>query len=214
MHKILLVEDRIERQDLFSKETGFNFDRYSNILDNTVSLDDLELNHYSTIICHRSAFWDSDSNVLDTLKDHCKKTQSQLVFFSGGISSTFYTHSDYEFLLLNSKSFYSYNLQIYLDDVIEKNSSNLRLLAYGKNWKINLLLNTLTKVNLFISENIDKEKIKAQRLKTYSQIENIKEFIEIEYPEVGSGGAILLKDVQIFASKLTDKVKHEIIMNG
>lgn len=212
MHKILLIEDRIERQELFSRESGFDFAYYSNFLDNRTSLDGVELEHYSTIICHRSAFGDSDSNVLDNFKDHCKKTQAQLVFFSGGISSTFYSYKDYEFLLLNSKSFYSHNLQIYLDDVLEKGNSNLRLLAYGKNWKINLLLNTLAKVNLFISENIDKEKIKAQRLMTYSQIENIKELIEIEYPQAGPGGGILLEDVQTFAFQLKDKINQEIMM--
>ena len=209
---MLLIEDRIERQELFSKEMNFNFDRYSNILDNRVSLDGVDLNHYSTIICHRSAFGDSDDNVLDRLKNHCKKTQVQLVLFSGGISSTFYSYNEYEFLLLNSKSFYSNNLKIFLEEATEKNNLNIRLLAYGKNWKINLLLNTLAKVNLFISENNDKEKVKAQRLKTYTQIENIEEYIEIIYPEIGAGGAILLEDVKLLASNLTDKIKQEIIM--
>ena len=45
MPKILLIEDRVERQKLFSEDTGFNFkeESYSNILDNKTSLDGIEL---------------------------------------------------------------------------------------------------------------------------------------------------------------------------
>lgn len=214
MHKILLIEDRVERQQLFSKETGFNFEQYSNILDNRVSLDGIELDQYATIICHRSAFGESNSNVLDILKDHCKKTQTQLVFFSGGISSTFYSHINYEFLLLNSKGFYSINLMLYLDRVMINHTSNLRLLAYGRNWKINTMLNILSKVNMFISQNAKNDRVKAQRLKTFSQFDNLKDVIDIEYPVTESGGAIALEDVQIFASRLTEVINKEILMNA
>ncbi len=213
MHKILLIEDRVERQELFSKETGFNFDQYAEVLDNRVSLDGVKLEHYSTIICHRSAFGDSNGNVLDNLKDHCKKTQTQLVFFSGGISSTFYSHNDYEFLLLNSKAFYGANLKPYLDDVKVNHSSNLRLLAYGTHWKINIMLDTLSKVNMFISQNTSKERIKAQRLKTFSQLDNLHDIVQIEYPPSESGGAMFLEDVQKFANRLTDTINQEILLN-
>lgn len=214
MHKILLVEDRVERQEIFSKETDFNFDQYSDILDNRTSLDGVELKQYRTIVCHRSAFGGSNSNVLDYLKEHCKVTQTQLVFFSGGISSTFYSHNNYAFLLLNSKAFYGPNLKLYLDDVKIKQCSNLRLLAYGTNWKINIMLDTLSKVNMFIAQNIDKDRIKAQRLKTYSQLDNLIDVAKIDFPQSESGGALFLEDVQKFANRLTETINHEILMNA
>lgn len=211
--KILLIEDRIERQRLFSQDTGFDFNKYIEIVDNRPSLDDVELSMYSTIICHRSAFGESDDNILDRLKDHCKKTKTQLVFFSGGISSTFYSQTSYEFLLLNSKSFYSQNLEFYLDEVLKNSISNLGIMAYGKNWKINLMLDVLSKVNMFISQNINKEKIKAQRLKTYAQLDNIKAVVDIEYPVILDGGAMLLRDLQKFASSLQKKINLEVLRN-
>lgn len=213
MFKILLIEDRIERQKLFSEDSGFDFDKYIDILDNRSSLDGIDLSIYSTIICHRSAFGESNDNILDRLKDHCKKTKTQLVFFSGGISSTFYSNTTYEFLLLNSKSFYSQNLAFYLDEILKSSLSNLGIMAYGKNWKINLMLDVLSKVNMFISQNINKEKVKAQRLKTYAQLDNIKEIIDIEYPIILNGGAILLDDLQKFATRLKDKINQEVLMN-
>ncbi len=216
MPKILLIEDRVERQKLFSEDTGFNFEEesYLDILDNRISLDGIELDQYTTIICHRSAFGESNSSVLDRLKDHCKKTQTQLVFFSGGISSTFYSHTTYEFLLLNSKAFYSENLELYLNEIMTNQTSNLRLMAYGINWKINLMLDTLAKVNMFISQNMHKERIKAQRLKTFSQLDNLKEIVDIKYPVPESGGAIFLEDVQQFSSRLTEKINQEILMHA
>jgi len=212
MIKILLIEDRVERQELFSKEISFNFQSYSKIIDNKISLWQTNLDQYSTIICHRSAFGDLNSTILDQLKNHCKGTKTQLVFFSGGISSTFYSDTSYEFLLLNSKSFYSQNLKLYFDEIMKNDISNLRLLAYGENWKISLLLNTLQKVNLFISENKHKEKVKAQRLKTYTQLENISEFIEIDYP-ISAGGALFLEDIQKFSTVLNAKINQEILLN-
>lgn len=213
MLKILLVEDRIERQILFTKDTLFDFSKYSEILDNRTTLENLDLSNYNTIICHRSAFGESNNNVLDRLKDHCKKTKTQLVFFSGGISSTFYSYSPYEFLLLNSKSFYSHNLELYLNEILENSVSNLRIMAYGKNWKINLMLDTLSKINMFISQNIGKDKIKAQRLKTYSQLDNIKGIIDIKYPSIISGGAMLLDDVKRFSANLQQQINHEVLIN-
>ena len=214
MRKILLIEDRIERQEFFSKETGFDFDIYKDILDNQVSLKGISLDNYSTIICHRSAFGDSNSNVLDNLKEHCKKTQTQLVFFSGGISSTFYSRNNYEFLLLNSKGFYGVNLKLYFDDVMANKTSNLRLMAYGNHWKINIMLETLSKINMFISQNINKERVKAQRLKTFSQLDNLKDIVEVEYPPFESGGAMFLEDIQKFSLRLTDTINKEILMNA
>ncbi len=103
MQKILLIEDRVERQLKFKGGTGINVEQYSDFLDNKTKLDKRSLNNYSTIITHRSAFGSEDQNVLDYLKKYCEETETQLVFFSGGITATFYSNTKYEFLLLNSK---------------------------------------------------------------------------------------------------------------
>ena len=214
MASILLIEDRVERQTLFSQETGFDFQAYSDQIDNRTCLNMNNLDHYDTVICHRSAFAESSNNILVLLKEHCKKTDTKLVFFSGGISATYYSNRDNEFCILNSKDFYSENLKIFLEDIRISGESNLRILAYGKKWKINLMLNTLARVNQFIGENSNREKVKIQRFNAESKIENLKGVINIDYPKSSSNGALFMHDISEFAEELKEKINQEIMINA
>jgi len=214
MKSILLIEDRVERQIKFTDDTGINLEQYGSFLDNRTTLDKSSLKEYETIVTHRSAFGNDDENILDYLKKYCEETATNLVFFSGGISSTFYSKGKYEFLLLNSKSFYSRNLQLFLDDVAEGKDANVLLLGYGKQWKFNILLNTLEKVNLFISnsQRDGKVKIKLSRFKTSTKIENIKDMIDFEYPEI-EGGGISLDNLKLFAEQVKEEIQKKVEIN-
>lgn len=208
MKKILLIEDRVERQEIFKEETGIDVGLY-NILDNQTSINMNELENYSTIITHRSAFGSMDENILDLLKEYCSKNNTKLVFFSGGITSTYYSKTSYEFLLLNSKSFYSQNLKLFLDDAVDNNDENLLLLAYGKNWKINLMLSVLSEVNLYISKNKDKKIKKFTEFTRTTKIDMIKDLIDIEYPPE-EAGKVKMSDLGIFAEQVSEKIKQEV----
>lgn len=209
MKKILLIEDRIERQVRFTEDTGINLKSYSDIIDNKIYFDKNELEKYSIIITHRSAFGDYEENILDYLKKYCEKTNTKLVFFSGGISATYYSKTKYEFLLLNSKSFYNKNLKLFLEDMKNRKEANLLILAYGNNWRINMMLNTLAKINLFLDNNNSKEKVKFNNFKTVTKIENIDSFVDIQYPEVIKGG-VLLEDLKNLASNITLTIRREV----
>ncbi len=213
MKKILLIEDRVERQERFSKDTGIRLDQYSAFLDNQTEINLSNLDQYSTIIVHRSAFGDREDNVLDLLKEHCTGNKTQLVFFSGGITSTYYSKSKYEFLLLNSKSFYSDNLKVFLEHIKEKEYPNLLLLGYGKNWKVNLMLNTLEDINLFIADNLDEEMVEFELFKTYTKIENIRDHIKFEYPEVKKGG-VYVSDLHVLSSNIKYKIRREVELHA
>ncbi len=214
MKKILLIEDRIERQSKFTDATDIDLEKYCGFLDNRITFDKSCLNDYSTIITHRSAFGNDDENILDYLKKHCEETGSSLVFFSGGISSTYYSKGKYEFLLLNSKSFYSSNLQLFLDDIYEGREPNILLLGYGKQWKFNILLNTLGKINLFISNSQaeGKKRVKLSRFKTSTKIENINDMIDFEYPTVEDGG-ISLHSLKLFSEQIKEKIQERVEVN-
>lgn len=213
MKKILLIEDRTERLQKYSETTGIDIHNYS-ILDNRVSLEGINnLELYSTIITHRSAYGDKDQNVLDFLKKYCEENNTKLVFFSGGISSTFYSKAKFEFLLLNSQAFYSKNLQLFLNDAENNGDQNLLLLGYGENWKMNIALNTLEKINLFISENELKEIVKFNNFKTVTKIENIENLIKFEYPEIVKGG-VNLTDLKILSDIITRKIQNEVEQNA
>ena len=218
MKKILLIEDRVERQKKFTEDTGIDVKNYSDILDNQTTLDKDTLENYSTIITHRSAYGNVDEDILGYLKEYCSNTKTKLVFFSGGISSTYYSNIKYEFLLLNSKSFYSKNLKLFLDDFTTTNKANLLLLAYGINWKINVMLNVLSKINLFISneriilEDNDEGLVDFDEFKDETNIDSISDIIKIRYPEIVNG-AINLTDLESISNDVKQYIQQEVEIN-
>jgi len=160
MKKIVLVEDRTKRQELFMEATKIDLDAYSDILDNiieddyrdfrdTILKDETKLDKYDMIISHKSAYEDNNSQVLATIEKHCKNSCKPLVYFSGGISVNLYKHNGFDKLILNSKTFYSQNLKLFLE-AAKVDKENILMLSYGSNWKLNIVLNNLENINLFL----------------------------------------------------------------
>ena len=191
MKKILLVEDRPQRQQNFLEKQSIDLTKFTDRLVNCseevhqyliekIKTESIDWNQYSTIIIHRSGF---SQEILDKLKEFCQTNSLKLVFFSGGISSTFYMVQPYEFLQLNSKELYTKNLKLFL----ETNENNLLQLAYGEEWEVNILLNKLEKINKFIeNDKLDKgierinKFIKEQELNKDEDLEKINKFMEVE----------------------------------
>ncbi len=48
MKKIVLIEDRFKRQELFISETNFDFEKYSDIVDNMILEVTLPSNNFSS----------------------------------------------------------------------------------------------------------------------------------------------------------------------
>ncbi len=166
MKKILLIEDRTRRQQLFTIQTGIKLENFSDILDNCIEdkynefLNEMlqgiyDLNTYDIIISHKSAFGDNNGSVLKKLEEHCKEYDKSLVLFSGGIVGNYYNSEEYEVLELNSKTFYSKNLALFLE-AVKKQNENLLMLCYGTQWKANIMLNILENLNLYIDTEDDK----------------------------------------------------------
>lgn len=215
MKKILLIEDRTERQKKFTEETDFDFDNYTEILDNKTILNKESLEGYSTIITHRSAFGKDNKNTLDFLKDYCADSKVNLVFFSGGITATYYTQSTFEFLLLNSKSFYGSNLKLFLEEA--KNSEpNLLLLAYGENWQVNIMLNTLSKINLFIASAQAKEAViaKLRIFERKTEMNMLKGIIDTEYLSPDEKGNVAVSKLEKFAEDVSKKIAEKVELHA
>jgi len=169
MSKILLIEDRTERQQRFITETNINLndDVYTSILDNKIGDNYLNLfeqlkndtfnfDNYSIIISHKSAFEGENSIILSKLETYCKKNKKVLVLFSGGIDANYYLKDDeYEHIELNSRTLYSENIKLFLEDFKDANLNPL-ILCYGDRWKLNILLNILEKLTLFIAKMTNK----------------------------------------------------------
>ncbi len=158
MKKIALIEDRYPRQRKFLEQNNINLDKYCDVLENfieekasnileNISNDSFDLNEFDIIVCHKSV--KNNTVILGNLKDYCKKSQKTLVLFSGGISVNYYDNSEFELLELNSKTFYSHNLFLFLES-IKTNNEDIMMLCYGEQWKQNIVANVLEKTNLFI----------------------------------------------------------------
>ena len=219
MKKILLVEDIPQRQANFLEKQGIDLLLFSDRLINCAEekyhsiIDDIKNNNidwtqYSTILIHRSGF----ETQREILKNICQENKIKLVFFSGGISSTFYTDKPYEFLQLNSKDLYTKNLELFL----ESNKNNLLELAYGDKWKINILLNNLEKINKFIEDNKlngNQEKVLYSDFSTEIEIDLLKRFIE-NLPLKEGMTTIEITVIEDISKKIVRKIKMKDILNG
>ena len=150
MKKVILIEDRISRQEVFIQNSSIDLNSFDNLknisggtefLELRKSLDEgnaLLFNDFDVIIIHRSAI---DHKSRGILVEFCRKNKKGLVLFSGGISSTIYSEIDgFPLLSLNSKDLYSNNLSMFLNQA-KANEINLLILAFGIKWELNLILN-------------------------------------------------------------------------
>lgn len=148
---IALVEDRIGRMNQF---IDFDIKLIKNIkIITETDLSDLKrnldeeitikLDIFDCLVFHRSALTNTQREIIKT---YCKTNKKSLVFFSGGISSSFYNDSTFPYLHINSRDLYSNNLKMFSDHSNQHNSINLLILQFGAKWKTNQLL--LIKENL------------------------------------------------------------------
>lgn len=223
MKKIMLIDDRTERQTKFYEETCINFDKDSDVLDNFTAdsyeklleefrnNDFRRLDEYEVIITHRSAFGDLNGQVISTFKELCKQKNKpkSLVFFSGGISSVSIKNSPFEHLLLNSKKFYSNNLKLFLE-LSKNNKPNLLVLAFGENWKINLLLNSLEKINVYIGKNNFAENITYEEFEDEVHMDLIRDFLIFEQP---ANDFLKIQDFKKLTKDLTNQIKQQVVLN-
>lgn len=166
MRKILLIEDRSHRQKDFLRLSNINLNDYTDILDNKIDNkyeefikdiqnDSFDLSIYDVIIAHQSIFINDFKLMLGKLKNYCKDNHKKLVLFSGG-NEISYINDEYEELGLSSEDFYSQNLKLFLEN-FKQNKINIRILSFGNKWKLNIILNVLEKISLFIETNNDED---------------------------------------------------------
>ena len=161
MKKIALIEDRHKRQKSFLKQNIINIDKYSDILENFIEekasnlLENIvnnsfDLEEFDYIVCHKSVEYDSkNSEIISSLREYSKKYHKTLVLFSGGTLVNYYDNCEFELLELNSKTFYSQNLVLFLE-AVKADNEDIMMLCYGEHWKQNIIANVLEKTNLFI----------------------------------------------------------------
>ncbi|MDR6845668.1 hypothetical protein [Flavobacterium granuli] len=171
MKKILILDDRIKRQESFLNDSNLAKDffvKYSDLVDNLqdstfekfkqkLAVEDQYgfLKDYACVIVHRSAF---SKEIVNKIFAFCSKNNINLVYFSGGISSTNLQGNDkFSFLTINSKQFYSSNLTMFLEEFKQNGKDNLGLLAFGEQYELNILLTFSYKLSFFNALQLLKE---------------------------------------------------------
>jgi|GEM_PF-4150099 len=140
--KILLIENRIERLEKFSKIKEYKIiDIYTGEkikkLKEKIAENNLEsLNSYSAMMLHSSYFTQSERS---KIKNYCQNNKYPLVFFSGGISQATYDSKKFPFLNIGVKDFYSEKLIQFIQHTEQTGTIELRLLQFGPEWKLSLL---------------------------------------------------------------------------
>ena len=97
-------------------------------------------------------------------------------------------------LELNSKTFYSKNLELFLVAVNSKNE-NILMLCYGENWKLNIVSNILEKTNLFISKQTEED---IELMNFYSEVD-IKKLSNLDfffYEMIVEKGWVYLSEIE------------------
>jgi len=214
MKKVLLIEDRFPRQALFMRETKIDLEQYSHILDNVSNGDEVNLFEltikgefdyakYDYVLCHKSIFNGDNSQFISLLKKYTQENNISLILFSGGVSVNYYSSNPHEILELNSKTFYSQNLKLFLD-AIEKGNENILMLCYGQNWKLSILSNSLEKINLFIAENLNKDRIVYNNFINEIEIAKIEKINQSFYDVVVNNGWVSIEEIIKFRDSLYD----------
>jgi len=155
--KILLIEDRIARKELFVQRSNIDLnqylflkqasaDEYKDIKSKLKNADTSIFNGIDLIITHKSAFTINEQDILASVG-------KPIIYFSGGISQSFYSEFPGPCLHLNSSDFYGQNLIQFLNHVNITGELELLILEFGANWRLNLLLNTRDKLNQLIYRN-------------------------------------------------------------
>lgn len=215
MRKVLLIEDRAERQKDLLKSSDVSLEKYSSILDNMIEdkfktfikdirNNNFDLTPYDVIIAHQSIFIEDKRELLSIIKDACQEGK-KLVLFSGDMEILSYSDVKYEELGLSSKKLYSKNLELFLKE-FEEGKINIRILAFGIYWKVNIMLNILEKINLFIEKNSDEDIDYDEflNLTGFSSMDNI----DIKLYEMKVDGSWIDDFSEII--KLRDSLKTEI----
>lgn len=157
MKKIIFFENKIDRKNKYN----IDFEKYQNLdtifgneecnkeLDRLLQ-DNSVIDQYDTILIHATIYYENKRpELFRTLKKYCKN-RINLVIFSGGGDIGALNNNVLE---VTANSFYE-NIEIFLEKH-QNGSSNLLMLAYGEHWDLNLLLNTLERINILIEDNDD-----------------------------------------------------------
>jgi hypothetical protein len=196
--KLLLIEDRPDRQKLFLPNKEKDIETLSKIeklwmpigkeckeIIDKINKEDFDTADLKLIMIHKSALIPPGVNYLI---EQSEKKKINLVFFSGSIDQTIYNNENFEFLNMNSKEFYSENLIPFLVDFISEENTQLLFLK-DKNWRLSYLF---LFNQLYYNYEIEKDQTTKDRLEDTKKIlgiikenlDEVKKDIDLEINQI------------------------------
>ena len=121
-------------------------------------------------------------------------------------------NSEFEYLELNSKTFYSKNLELFLEAVNSKNE-NILMLCYGENWKLNIVSNILEKINLFISKQTEND-IELMNFCSEVDIKKLSNLDFFFYEMNVENGWVYLSEIEKFKDSLKKNITDNKMLNS
>ncbi len=183
MQRIILIDNNTLRQK--NEYLGKNLEEFTDVLYNAIDEKYTEIYEqlkqgnvsildFEVIIVHSGAF-DDNEEIFDLLQDYCKETNKKLIYFSGGQQTVGYG-STTNVMYIHSKTLYK-NLSTFLED----ENLNIKILVYGKNWKINALNSVFKKIKKSSKDMESSGKIRTKVFRKevgFDLIENLIPSIE------------------------------------
>lgn len=215
---ILLIENKRDRIGGF-EERSIDFDKYpnievilyddkcNNILDEFLE-DNNKFNEYDTIIIHETIYYkDKVETLFKVLEQYVKSKNKTLVKFSGHNTQSSFMNN---ILTITPSKLYQY-LEIFLNE----DNSNILMLAYGKYWDLNPLLNILEKLNLFIENFNEDEEIDFDEFEDDFDLLELKTILKDEeyqllYTNLEFNDEVSLEEMKILSHNFENLIKEKI----
>ncbi len=154
MKRIILFENRPERQkvylpggddDIRALKEFDCLQIYTPEHDKLIASNNLDfLKDFDLLIFHRSYLIEFKAgSMLNAIIIFCKQYNKDVIFFSGGVNSSFYSqenHFSYQSLTINAKEFYANFLNFIFGYSKTEEETCLLKLKYGENWEIMYML--------------------------------------------------------------------------
>lgn len=220
--KILLLEDRVTRQINSLIKHNIDLQKGYDLIDNKIeekfnevymSFETFLSNNittYDVIIAHESKFRGTKEG--EMLTTFCRQNKVKLVYYSGGIGSTFYNINN-EILYISSNELYSEKLSLFYKDYEINGNPKLLILAYGNKWKTNILLNAIEKLNTYLYQNMSEQPIVYDdfKKKTLFNIILNNKLIDVMDPKCTESGFIDKEvDIKEYIKNLKEKIIEKV----
>ena len=130
-----------------------------------------------------------------------------MIFFSGGISYSFYNDDSFPYLNINANDFYSDKLKLFIKHFEQTDEINLAILQFGEKWELNKLLNFRND----LVKKINEKSIK--RVRDLNLDEKLKEDLnKLPETEFISNNFSLIEENQIkTVRQVIDQLIHELL---